>query len=263
VCARHYNTYCENNSTIRNYYAGAAPGRCINNCGLENQNKELKKLVGNAASLNNFFNGTAEYLHNTSMARDPLYENNIKFEDDVKMTSKLWTGGFYIKTQSALDIVESCWRIVKLQADIIEGAYMLVEREHDESFFVGSNDYREEKVDKLVRKYLDNSWCTIQELNEFMSYYSLVLPMNGSLYCHCEQHTREYVCEHTIAVQLLNGSLQMPVKEIQFKQKYRKAGRPKLQHRYYKDSDFTQQFAPNVAENEDNANDEGNILGTK
>jgi len=58
-------------SKLRNWYAGAAPGYNVNQCGLEVHNRILKYYTGNCASLGNFTRGVADYLGSQSRDRDP------------------------------------------------------------------------------------------------------------------------------------------------------------------------------------------------
>jgi hypothetical protein len=219
---------------LRNVYCGVALGRSINNCGLESQNKEVKKVVGSSASMTVLFRGLGEYLNHVSSRRDPSYQNTIPWQSKPTVNDALWIAANYIKCQAQLPIEESCWRIFTAG-----NGYLLIERESDESFFSGSDVYRNQVVRDILEMYENMSWGSIDKMYDFMNNYHLVIPLPGSdeLYCHCEENTREFVCEHTLGAHLHAKTKTLPNSAARFKtkQKKRKPGRPGHKGRYYKE----------------------------
>jgi hypothetical protein len=116
--------------------------------------------------------------------------------------------------------------------------YQVVERDTYPTFFSGDDSHRNRLVEDAVAVYKNLSYGTMSDLQQWLCYGNVVIKTRAAplanWYCHCEEHTREHICVHVLAVQLVLNVVEVPDKHCSFKTKKRKAGRAPGSNKYGK-----------------------------
>ena len=78
---------------LRSWFAGGAGiGSLLNmnQCGLEDDNKELKKDIEKNSQLPRFMQRTSDYVRSKSLICDPAYTNHVSYAVNPKIPQKMW-----------------------------------------------------------------------------------------------------------------------------------------------------------------------------
>jgi hypothetical protein len=206
---------------LRRFYRGAAEGMCMNNNGLESNNRLLKDTgtFHEQMPILEFLPTLKAWISSESRRRDPENVNYIKFALQPDIGTKDLTDGWAL-LQINMEFIRIQEHYISVDDNTIEG-----ER------------FTPEIAGVLYEQYRSNAFDSFDHYNSFQRKVHIVTP---SRQCNCYQHGREFKCPHTIAISILVDRIQVPdaAKGIKVGTR-RQSGRPKQALDRYKIQDYS------------------------
>jgi hypothetical protein len=243
-----YHNWCAPDQRRRWWFAGVTPGIPVNNCGLEAYNGTLKKGANEHAPLGESMHHIKEWIEGQSAMRNPDYVNGVRFASLPIPSASTWVDALQLKMEfngRTVKLVE-----VKLTGDEADepGIFYIIapigsnSAKHGDLFADNATDEEiAARAKILVLKLVFCTWFDLDELVAFYRNYTIVGTwlhdkdisfcnevVQGRRNCHCAQFTREFVCKHSLAVQLHLKEVNLPDGIAQFKHTgKRRRGAPK------------------------------------
>ena len=195
---------------LRRFYRGAADGMCMNNNGLEGNNRLLKDTgtFHEQMPILEFLPALKAWIGSESGRRDPANVNCITFALKPDIGTKDLTDG---------------WALLQLNIQFI--------RIQEHYISVEDNTVKGESITKeiaglLFEQYRSNNFDSFNDYSKFQRHVHIVTPDRT---CNCYRYGREFKCPHTIAISILVDRLHVPeVAKGVLVGTRRQSGRPKL-----------------------------------
>ena len=216
ITIKFYNTYLAPGARLRRFYAGAARGQNMNNCGGEKHNDVLKAETGVKSALNVMTAGLFKYLQAQSLKRIANDVNAEVWATDPTIPESMWVKANHISMNNEQAMDKSAYKIVK-QGGHSKVAFMVVWRKYHPTFFSGSDEHRAAIVASAFERLANNSWSSISDFHKFIcGEFLVVKDPDLGWHCHCETRTRDHVCEHELAVRLHLKEVTVPITAMSF-----------------------------------------------
>jgi hypothetical protein len=206
---------------LRRFYRGAADGMCMNNNGLESNNRLLKDTgtFHEQMPILEFLPTLKAWIGSESCRRDPENVNCITFALKPDIGTKELTEGWAL-LQIKMDFIRIQEHYISVDDNTVEG-----ER------FTAVN------AKLLYEQYRSNAFDSFDHYKSFQKKVHIVTPGRQ---CNCYQYGREFTCPHTIAISIIVDKIHVPdvAKGILVGTR-RKSGRPKLARDRYEVQDYS------------------------
>jgi hypothetical protein len=247
-----YKAYLDPNAAKKNQYAGSLPLENMNNCGLESQNKNMKRIVKTKGPFSRFVDRVVAYLEQTSRSYNTAYgPSTVIWARGPKADKPMWNKAvmMYQNTKGKTPL----YKVIK-----IGDYFLIVRRDENPICFTGEGFAH---FQALREKFINNSWESSKEFKDFILGNDGVLvrtnittgPYAGCIiHCHCDTFTREFICEDCLFIQLMSNQIKIPNNMLSFKVNKKDGvaplGRPtKVSTRFEKETDYSDDDEDGVA----------------